>query len=453
MTARILLVWVLLGLWATPTSAFAGSFGAARTRIVVEQFRGPGSSGLRSTVMKTLKKKGTYEIVSDKQLSAAIARSVGAVETTADYLVVARELKVTAVLAGTVTRGKHFALTLKLHDGTDGTELGTATYRALHLRSLASPKIMTRLLKRALASLTRTGASPALAQSSAFTESDARRAEAEVPTVPTMDLPPIVFDPPPDLEGTSSPASMARVEKTRARGPHPFEASLGLGFVSRDLDYVDDFSGNLEPYNLGGTPAVEAALDWFPWAHSRLLSYLGVCGALEYTFDPISTDAAGKAFASRGYDLRGGIRARKSFARGSVSLTASYGRHAFLLFATGDDTGEPPVPDVTYDYARAGAHGRLQVSRKLALELGGAYRHILSTGEIGSQDFFSRATAGGVDMEAAVTVAGPFGLELRAGVDLRRYFFSMNPEPGDTFIAGGAVDQYLTGSLAVRALL
>jgi len=37
-------------------------------------------------------------------------------------------------------------------------------------------------------------------------------------------------------------------------------------------------------------------------------------------------------------------------------------------------------------------------------------------------------------------------------VDYRRYFYAMNPKPGDPLIAGGALDEYvtLTAALAVR---
>ena len=52
-------------------------------------------------------------------------------------------------------------------------------------------------------------------------------------------------------------------------------------------------------------------------------------------------------------------------------------------------------------------------------------------------------TGSGIDAElgAAWKVGGPVTLEARA--DMRRYFFSMNPEVGDELIVGGAVDQYL----------
>ncbi|MBL9016862.1 MAG: hypothetical protein JNL83_21925, partial [Myxococcales bacterium] len=38
-------------------------------------------------------------------------------------------------------------------------------------------------------------------------------------------------------------------------------------------------------------------------------------------------------------------------------------------------------------------------------------------------------------------------LDVQARLDLRRYFFAMNPEPGDPWIAGGATDQYFGGAI------
>jgi hypothetical protein len=37
------------------------------------------------------------------------------------------------------------------------------------------------------------------------------------------------------------------------------------------------------------------------------------------------------------------------------------------------------------------------------------------------------------------------GLDILAGFDFRRYFYTLHPKPGDPNIAGGALDEYIAG--------
>ena len=44
-------------------------------------------------------------------------------------------------------------------------------------------------------------------------------------------------------------------------------------------------------------------------------------------------------------------------------------------------------------------------------------------------------------------------LEIRGAGQLRRYFYDMHSKAGDTFLAGGAIDQYWTVGLGMAVLL
>ena len=44
-------------------------------------------------------------------------------------------------------------------------------------------------------------------------------------------------------------------------------------------------------------------------------------------------------------------------------------------------------------------------------------------------------------------------LEIRGSGQLRRYFYDMHSKAGDTFLAGGAIDQYWTVGLGMAVLL
>jgi len=76
-----------------------------------------------------------------------------------------------------------------------------------------------------------------------------------------------------------------------------------------------------------------------------------------------------------------------------------------------------------------------------------AYLAVTDAGEIGEDDWFPRLSVAGIEATLEAGYVLPDGLSLRLGVDLRRYFYSLNPEPGDAWIAGGALDQYVAGQL------
>ena len=110
-----------------------------------------------------------------------------------------------------------------------------------------------------------------------------------------------------------------------------------------------------------------------------------------------------------------------------------------------DPTLVPPVPpDVEYKFVRLGVDGRVHVQRAL-LGAHFGYRRIRDAGEIQQANWFPRSSVGGVDAGVLGGYEIVRGVDLIAGFDFRRYFYSMNPEPGDPNIAGGALDEYIAG--------
>jgi hypothetical protein len=115
-------------------------------------------------------------------------------------------------------------------------------------------------------------------------------------------------------------------------------------------------------------------------------------------------------------------------------------------FTIGDPSSmpKPPIPSVSYTYLRPS----VRVARPFgpidaAVELG--YRFVLGQGEIASDTYFPHAHAAAIDAAASATYPLPWlaGLRAEVSLDLERYFFALHPEPGDPWVAGGAVDQYV----------
>ena len=76
-----------------------------------------------------------------------------------------------------------------------------------------------------------------------------------------------------------------------------------------------------------------------------------------------------------------------------------------------------------------------------------AIQWLLSTGEIGSDAYFHRAKAGAFDAQVALPIAISDRIELRIAGGYDRYWYAMYPEIGDKWVAGGALDEYLSGTI------
>jgi len=201
---------------------------------------------------------------------------------------------------------------------------------------------------------------------------------------------------------------------------------------------------SLRPYNLPVAPAISAAVEWYPGAHfSRgVASMFGLVADGSFTFLFSSPDSQGRAYPTLAFNASGGLRTRLWLLdRIDVGLLLGFAMQNFSIdrsaVALAPAMG---ISSTTYLGLRAGITGRVQVIRRLAITAGSTFQYVLSSGELTSETFFRRATVMALDWSLGAAFALTPSVELRATVDWRRYFASMNPMPGDPYIAGGAVD-------------
>jgi hypothetical protein len=258
----------------------------------------------------------------------------------------------------------------------------------------------------------------------------------------------------------SKPAPTSTVAARSSRPPPSssqegavlLDASIGAASLLRLLDYSDDLFGALREYRLPlsalGALRVEA---WPAAREGGALSHFGLSASAEQSFLLKSGRQGGPSFSTNAQRITFGLVGRLPVQRAEVTLGAAYGWQDFSISGEGDPA-RPDIPNVTYRFLRAGAGLRLELKPRVALLASAAYLHVLDSGQIATSDYFPRLTVAGV--EAGVGAAWQFSSpwEVRVGVDYRRYFFNMHPEPGDRLIAGGALDNYVvaTAALGVR---
>lgn len=228
------------------------------------------------------------------------------------------------------------------------------------------------------------------------------------------------------------------------------ELNGGFKWVSRRFFYTDNYRDRLRTYEMGLAPAPYLSGQWYPGGNSigGPKTHLGLVGSFEQSLSWQSKRASGERFTTSSNEWQLGVRGRMPLIPHQVGLSLTYGSHTFTV----DDEPAPLVPDVAYKFLRLGFDGQARFGE---ISVGGrlAYRFILDAGDVTTDIWFPRASVGGLDLGAQVGYAFIPEMDVVAGVDYRRYFYTLNPEPGDRRVAGGALDQFVALSLGLSITL
>jgi hypothetical protein len=203
---------------------------------------------------------------------------------------------------------------------------------------------------------------------------------------------------------------------------------------------------------------VALKFQYFPGAHftDGIGAQFGIDFEWERVFDFESTQADGTSFPTEAQQFLVGLRWRYPTGRWEPFIVADYGVQKFEFGVSGPaipgEDNTAGVPGVRYKFVRIGAGFRVALGKNETYIIGAniAFRGVFSVGGIGTYAWFPEATANGMDAGLVFGFALPLGFEIRIGGDYRRYGFDLNPVPPDPpYVAGGALDQYLAGTIGV----
>lgn len=402
-----------------------------RRRVVVGEVEGPPSaaSRARAALVETLESRPREVELLGYDAFESTARELG-VDLVSDQGVarVSAEMGVAAYVTGRVTRrGRRWSARFEVRDGTTGRVVGSADLDGNNPSLLASAisREGFRELRSALAATT----TPTRAPLEASARSAVEVLESEAPT----------DDEPEELLGDTA----------GERVYVAFDLGVYLHLFSRKFRYNDDLYRLMRTYTLPLGPAFRVDGRWYPGAHfgDGFYAHVGFEFMYERAFGIDSKRADGELFPTHSRAWHVGLRGRLPLGDHEVSLGAGYGLHSFVVEPAGpSQPGReiiPQVPGVSYRLLKLQAEGRLALVAGLRATVRAAWLQLLELGGIESELWFPRASGGGIEAEILLGYELDAGLEVRIGFDVRRYFFSMNPEVGDPFIAGGALDQYL----------
>ncbi|MEZ4225499.1 MAG: hypothetical protein R3B13_31390 [Polyangiaceae bacterium] len=405
--------------------------GSGKKRVVVLPFTGSKSGTVRSYAVGALKKAKGTTVVPDKSL-----RDVALSEEpkSEDITTAAAVLDAALFVGGTVESKKgKYTLNVVAWNGADGEVMAEFSLDGKGLLGLRGavvkglPKKLASPLERA-----RVPEPP---------EEDAETASGTDSGSDATD----------DAEEDEEEEEEEEEASSPTGRPSPLEIIGGVRAFSRNFRYSDDLFDALRSYKLGAAPAFFVQGRWYPAAHftGGVPANIGLALGYEQGVFLKSKVSGGDELATKMTEWYAGLRYRVPIEKHEVGVQGTYGKHTFEV---DDDPAAPLVPDVGYSYVRFGIDGRIRVDKiLLGAQLG--YRMLLDTGELQSSAWFPNAGGGGVDAGFMAGYEFITGVALVAGFDFRRYFFSFDPEPGDPYIAGGAVDEYLSGWGGVRIRL
>ena len=216
---------------------------------------------------------------------------------------------------------------------------------------------------------------------------------------------------------------------------------------SRHFAYVDRLTPTLRPYDLFMAPLVGIRVDFDPFARSRaaLLNGLGVTGEYARAFGLSSADAGGARSSTSWQNLRVDVRDRVRL--GEAVFAGLHAGFGAIDFSFDDALGpQAELPGVAYRVVRAGADGQGALG-DLRLYGAASYLVPLSTGAVG--DLFPRTKVGGVEARVGLARSITRAFDLSLELVYTRFFYTLRPEPGDSFVAGGALDEMACASLGL----
>lgn len=461
---------------------FAGGYQAAQAapkRLGVVAFRGPGEGVTRNVVMKEGKAR-RYQVIAAPQIWKASVKTKVGFDNDDAFQTMARELGISAFITGSVTKKK---ATLTVRNGADGSVVAEASWTGANPRKVAAAVKKTFWAKLGGAidrSKAPSGAkAPVVAQEEAAPETGADEAgnedkgksgsgggskkAAAVDESSSSDRDRSKKKSSTESSEDSGAENVVAEHADRegsAAGPaqEALIASVGPRLVNRSLIYNQNLYNQTRNYKLAVAPELALNVDLYPMAFSGggFLSNIGLTANLNYLLPLVTTPVTGVGtYKTYALDWSIGVKVRFSF---GGYLTAAFGDQRYQLTKPNTQAADV-VPMVDYRFARIGGGGRFPLSTQFTLLANVAYLQVLSMGQIASSSYFPKAKAMGVEAGAAIGYRITQLLELQAGADLRRYGLAFNVTYADYVannnikVAGGAVDQYISGWLGIAMIL
>jgi hypothetical protein len=457
---------------------------ADQRRLGVVTFKGPGEGRTRIVVSKVAKSQH-YRVVGGDQIQGVAKKLQVTLNTNDSFKAVARELGISAFVTGEVTTKKAI---LTVRNGADGSVSAEATWTGANPKKLSASVAATfwrRLgsaidrakapsgAKQAVVAEEEPAPEPAADEAGGDEGGDEKPAGKKKAAVAAADEP--IDDSEREKpkkssrKKTADDAAESETQVSAKAEPEEEEVgshvealvvSLGPRLMMRSLTYTDDIYRRNSKYTLGGAPELGLTADFYPAAlyTSGFVANLGLSAEVSYLLPVVTSPSTSGTGTYGTYSLSWAIGARVRLPLG-LHAGVAYGDQRYQLTPTGGASGLD-VPMVDYKFVRLGVGGRFHVSPEVSVMANASYLKCLGgIGQIGGAAYFPHATCAALEVGAAVGYRFSSRFEVQLGADIRRYGLAFHVTPAEymanmnTRVAGGAVDQYLTGWAALAVVM
>jgi hypothetical protein len=427
--------------------------GSEKKKVLVGGFDGPKAGEARKAVIAALKDDGEYDVSDSASVKPggddkSYAKGSGGAAV---------------VLVGTVKKGS--GLVLSVHNGADG-----ALIQDVEIKGESSAKL-GKSIDSTLAVSVADAISQGKAGSASSGDDDEKPAAEDKPAKGDKDKDDEKKDDKDKDDEDEKPAAAAAASSDDDDDQaSPIDITAGLRAVHRSFDYHDTpaqlypAAGYPSPltYQLPLGPAVfiDGAIYPLAFAGKGAAANIGIVGGYEVNFATKSVFAENTPkqteLKTRASQFYVGLRGRIPLQKHEFGLVAAYGQQVFNLL--GDEQFPPNgpgplVPDVSYKFIKLGADAKFRFDDFLiGFHVG--TRLVSDTGGL-KRDWFPNTKTQSIEAGLLLGYGLVKHVDLVGGVDLVRYAFNFNPipdgsDPNSQAIAGGGVDQYVSGWLGIR---
>jgi len=237
------------------------------------------------------------------------------------------------------------------------------------------------------------------------------------------------------------------------RGTPRFEISGGLFVQSRGMDFLFDPNADGGPpsYPASNLQGFQVAASLYPMPLDKgtgKLSGIGVSFKLAKSIG--STLGAGDDAVVGDFPLsftayEVGVHYRYPVDQFAIDGEISYGAWGHSITGLPDDV---EIPDTSYQYVAAGVHADFYPTGGASVGVGAKYLSLLSTGDVGSDVWYGSGSAGGVVLDANVTLPLPGHLFVRGILEYRKFWidFDGSGDLSDAYGVSTMNDTSVTGS-------
>ncbi|AEI61947.1 hypothetical protein [Corallococcus macrosporus] len=445
----LVLVLALLVSYRPAEAAQAKKAQAQTTKVAVLRPEGRQAAALRRVLTQELGKKGRgRQVLPAKKVDAQVRRIRGGPKTDAQRQALAKKLGADVLVLASVKGTKRWAVEVRAYSGKDGTLLAEERWDVRANR--AFPDVRRELEPRLGAAL-KAGLERRLPPAAVTPPTPLSEPEV-APPAPIAEAPrPAGVKPPPPTVKREEPPVESEPTAAGLRdldGPI-LEALLSGQGLFRRFNFSGNNANALPDYNLNSAAAASLAVSYFPLSHftDGVVHNLGIVARGSRALGLSSRLPDGSEYGTTAQLLEGGLRFRLPLRWLEVSVSALYGIHTFAVDLPPESTFA--LPDVDYRFAHVELGLRKALTERWAIAARVGYQHVLSGGELSSDDYFPELSGSGLDGELAVEFALTRTLGLRLGGELRSYSFTAGAADGAPVIAGGAKDLYFSGQLGV----